>query len=574
MSRTQVSTPPRSPLDSPKQPTSRPPAAQRGRLLAWALVLAALVAFGGAFSRAWQQTRLREAYLPDLEVQARRTPDDARLLGLLGARLMEASEWGGAADALGRAVSSGDEGDEVWLSLAAANAARGRRGAALGDLALARQKRGDTPALQDAQARVDALPPLPPGPAGDAALTQALSPTGPGALLRTHAAGSALNGVSEWWGRRHSESSGFATRQDWARQAPDDAQALRLWGLALMQNRRLPEAGAALTKAAALAPGSPAVHLALGDFYGQAGLPAKAGLEYIAALQRRPDWMPALLGLGRIGVAESTRYGVAAYRRATQVAPRSAEAWIGLGRAYSQSQDDYSRALTAFAAAARLAPGRTDFLPAQADVLRQMGRWDEAEPLLRRRLAAAPDDAFSHYLLGRVLLDSHPSPARQAEAEAQTREALRLSPESPVAQAQLGGMLLARGDAAGAVKLLEGSLSGDPYNVNTLHTLARAYVGSGQPARAQAVSARAQSLFSDQQRVNTLRDKEHERFTDISLHQQLADLYVRVGRPDRVAQEREIAQMLRKDPAKVDAQEKALDADLTKLLPQDTPAGH
>ena len=209
------------------------------------------------------------------------------------------------------------------------------------------------------------------GAATNALLAQALAPEGPQSIVDTHAAGSFSNGISEWWGRCHGETSGYTTRLHWVQRQPEDAQALRLWGLALEKNHRLPEAGAALAEAAAKAPNSPAAHLALADFLRGVASPARTGLEYIAALKAQPDNLSALLGLGEVGVSEGLKYGTAAYKRATEVAPQSVDAWIGLGRAYSQTGSDFDKAATAFASAARLAPDRTDFLSAYADVLRQ-----------------------------------------------------------------------------------------------------------------------------------------------------------------------------------------------------------
>ncbi len=532
-----------------------------------ALALAALVVSASA----WQQTRLREAYLPDLEVMAQRSPHDGRLLALLGGRLMEAGELDAAADTLHHAIAAGDDADEVWLSLAATNAARGQQGAAQGDLVLMGRIKGETPALQAAQARIADLPALPPNAPkaeADAALTQALCPQGPQAILATHAAGSFLNGAFEWWGRRHAETSGYATRLEWVHQQPEDAQALRLWGLALERNRRLTEAGLALKQAVAKAPSSPAAHLAMAGFLEKVAPPAKAGMEYIACLKLRPNWLPALLGLGRVGSMEHTKYEAASYKRATEVAPDSADAWIGLGRAYGQVQSDYDKSLAAFETAARLAPDRSDFFASYADVLRNTNQWDASEAMLRRRLKVAPEDAFCRYLLGLVLRDSHPTPDREAEAEVQTRESLQLAPHTSDADNQLAEMLLERGDARGAVALLQDSLSADPYSLNTLNILARAYRENGQTSQAALISARARAFRTVQERKSVLSSQEHEKFLDVPLHEELAILYRKTGRPDRASQEEQLVRLLRADPAKVDAQEKALNTDMARILPK------
>jgi len=276
----------------------------------------------------WRLTALREAYLPELQAQSRRDPHNGVLLALLGGRLAEAHDPE-AADRLRQAVAAGEGTELVWQTLAATAAVQGDAPRALADLSLGLRSLRISPVLENALLRARMLGPHPP----PALLAQAICPQGPEPLVRAYTRGSALNGVFTWWGRHFPESSGFATREDWARSAPNNPQALRLYGEALVRNGRLADAGAPLRRAVALAPNSPAAHLALADALARGGLPAKAGLEYIAALKLRPDWLPALLGLGRSALNAGLKYAGDAFGRATQIAPQSAEAWIGLGSA-------------------------------------------------------------------------------------------------------------------------------------------------------------------------------------------------------------------------------------------------
>ena len=509
------------------------------------LAVAVVALAAGALNGAWQRTRLRECYLPELEARARRSPADAPLLALLGARLMEASELDAAADALRRAAAAGDNTDEVWLSLAATNAARGQRGAALGDLALAQQTHGDAPALRAAQARVQALPP---GAAG-AALTQALCPQGPQAILGTHAAGSFLNGAQEWWGRHHPESSGYATRQDWVAQQPEDAQALRLWGLALERNRRLPEAGAALERAVAQAPRSPQAHLALAHYLGQTEVLGRAISEYLVCLKLRPDWLPALLGLGDVAwLHHQNKLASDTYQAATRVAPRSIDSWVGLGRADLTLRYYLPKSLQAFGTAAQLAPERTDFYPSYGDALRRAGRWDEAETLLRRRRAAAPEDADCHFFLSLVLMDSRPSPTRNAEAESELRTCLRLTPGLVAPNIFLAQLLMQRGATEEAAGHLEEALKADPYNVNALRRLAQIYRQLKRQELSDEVMARAASVSRDQESILSLQPIERAKPLSVQVHSQLASLFARIGRPDLARNERQTAGLLQTRP--------------------------
>ena len=503
----------------------------------------AIAALGLRAADAWDETVRREASLPQLEARAIHSPKDGPLLALLGARLAEAHDPQ-AADALRRSLAVGERSELIYQTMAASQAAAGKSALALADLRLGQNALpGGTPALDAAQAHIQALGPNP----DPREVAQAICPDGPAPLTDTYTQGSFLNGAMSWWGHRHPDRSGFATRQKWVQDEPGDAQAQRLWGLALLTNRRLPEAGAVLTNAAALAPRSPAAHLALARALEAGGLTSKAGLEYVTALDLRPEWPPALLGLGQNSQEAGLKYARQAFARTTQLAPDSASAWAGLGHAYLQHDADLRLAESAFQAAARLAPERTDFDDDYAEVLRKNGRPTEAESLLRRRLVAAPDDAVAHYRLGGLLMEM-PTPARMAEAEAQTGEAARLLPHQAGAERQLGTILLDEGRLPAALRAAQASVADDPYEVETRHVLAQIYGRLGRPGEAQQVSARAAQLFSLQQRANIMENQRSQRFLEPAYHQDLMRVYQQTGQLGKAAQEQRMLSLLRRDP--------------------------
>lgn len=507
-----------------------------------ALILA--LALGLRLADDWRQAERREAYLPELEAQARRSPYDGPLLALLGARHAEAHEQRRAALALRRALAAGEQRPEVWQILAAALAATGDRPQALAALRAGRQALPGAAALEAAWTRVAALGPDPEPPT----LAQAIAPDGPQPLVAAYTRPGLLSGLIAWRGRRP-EQSGFSTRQEWARQRPDDAQAQRLWALALVRNRRLPEAADAFRRALALAPRSPRLRLDYAEALSNGGLPQKAGPEYIAALALRPDWLPALLGLGRNSLRLDLKSAQPAFRRATQIAPGSPEAWIGLGRAALSHRADIRESLQAFQTAAALAPQRTDFYTDYAEALRQDHRFDEAEALLRQRLRAAPDDALAHYRLGAILLENRSTAARLAEAEAETREALRLRPRAALAHVQLGKLLLGAGKTGEAADAFQAAIAADPHEITARRLLSQVYGRLGQPERAAQVAARATELFDAHQRINVLENAKEQQFLDPALREELVRLYRRTGEADKEAQEREMLRMLRQDPA-------------------------
>lgn len=482
---------------------------------------------------------------------------------------MEAGEYAGAAEALRQGVADGESSEAVWRELAAAVAASGDRARAVSDLRLGLKTFPGSLALQESLADARATD----SRAAPEDLARAIAPEGASSLLALYAVRSRFDGLSAWFGRRDPDRSGFATRQDWVRERPDDAQAQRLWGLALLRNRRILEAEAALSRAVVLAPHSPAANLALADLLDDAGLPTKAAVLYVTCLQLRPDWLPALLGLGRAALnADLPKYSVPAYQRATEIAPRSAEAWIGLGRADSSEPDLIGAALSAFQTAARLAPSRTDFYTDYAAAFRKAGLLDTggrpstAETLLRRRTAAAPEDGLAHYLLADVLLHGSPSPTTASEAEAETRKALALTPGDPLAQIQLAHVLLDRGDARGAIDLLLKALATAPQNAPALRTLAQAYARGGQAAQASRFFAQARAVADTSDRLKILRRREKATPLDAGVHGQIAALYSKQGKQEQANAERRMAQLIQKDPQAAAAQLTALTSLLQTVL--------
>lgn len=526
-------------------------------------LMAAILTSWFILERAWHNTQLREAYLPQLETMERRDPYNGPLLALLAARLIESGEVKAAADMLRRAAAAGEQKESVWQVLAAAAASDGEQARAIADLRLGIKAIPSAPVLQASLGRCANLGPTP----SPQVLAHAISPQGVEPLIADYDRGSFLNGLAEWWGRRHAEQSGFATRQTWAQEQPQNAQAQRLWGLALLRNRRLPEAMAVLTRTLTLAPNSAAVNLAMADALQQSGLPAKAALQYLHCLQLHPNWLPALLGLGRSsGEAGLKDNMLSSYRRATTVAPDSVEAWIGLGRAYGLTGSAYDKSVAAFKTAVRLAPQRTDFFDDYAASLSYVSRSADAETILRRRLAGAPDDAYGHFLLGTTLMNGNPTSARLDEAELQTREALRLSPHNAQADLQLAKIVLSQGKTGETIALLTDCLQRDPFNRRAMSLLARTYRQTGHSNLAEKASQQADALFRDEQYVAVLEDQERRSTLDPKIHQQLAILYTHIGQQAKAQHEQQMVNLLRTNPSEVARSQKAYQAALKAAL--------
>lgn len=540
------------------------PRKRRLRAALFLVTLAALIAAGVALTRDWRETQRQEAYLPQLEAQARRDPYDGRLLALLAGRLMEAGEYPAAADTLRRAAAAGEQGEAVWQALAAATAAAGDPARAIGDLRIGIKTLPQAPALQTALTQCETLGPSP----APAAVAQAISPRGAQPLLDIYGRGSGLNGLADWWGRHHAEDSGFATRLRGAEARPNDAQAQRLWGEALRQNRRLPEAAAVLQHAVTLAPkfarrppgarghagaGRPAVQ-------GRPGVPRlpEAAARLAAGPARlgpkRPGSGPGRLRQQRLHAGVPGRAGCG--RRLDRPGPRGAQdrQRVRAGR----------RGLRESRPPGSGPHGLLRRLRARALSEQPVGRGGGGTaPTPGRR----PGGCLRALRTRAGAARQPPDPPRQAEAEAQTREVLRLQPHNPSADTQLGEMLLDRGQTREAIGVLTDARVGDPSNRNALLLLARAYRQGGQPVLAAKTAQQAAVLLRDQERIQVLEAQESRDTLNVPLHQELAVLDARTGKPERARREQEMARLLQADPQGAARALKSFHAETHGILP-------
>lgn len=150
----------------------------------------------------------------------------------------------------------------------------------------------------------------------------------------------------------------------------------------------LDAAAAACTRALALAPRNPdALHaLAVTEFRRGRAAPAMAAVE--RALAIAPGHARAQAFKGAMLLA-ARRFGEAAkpLRRATQLAPDSADAFMHLGLAIDGSGGKPDEAIAALERAARLAPQSADAHYNLGNVLRRHGRLDAAAAAFRSACA-------------------------------------------------------------------------------------------------------------------------------------------------------------------------------------------
>lgn len=159
------------------------------------------------------------------------------------------------------------------------------------------------------------------------------------------------------------------------------------------------------------------------------------------------------LGLVLIALGKAAE-GIAALERATTLKPDLAEAWLALGEALFVAGES-GRAERAFAHHA-LALTDPALKPAAAAMF--AGKLDQAETLLRDRLARAPEDAAALHLLADVAQRG----GRESEAERLLARSLAIEPDAAGARFAYADLLFRRQDGEAALAQLEPLLAAAP----------------------------------------------------------------------------------------------------------------
>lgn len=509
---------------------------QRRRLAA-KILFVAVIAAGAAFAalrgqEALNRARAREMFLPELEATARRSPYDGELQALLGARRVQSGQTLPAARALQKAAAAGEDTAEVRLLWAACLAGSDRLPEALGVL----RTGGKKPELEAALARLSALP------VGTSGLEQAraIAPNDVTPLLTRYAR---PNLLSRFVG------AGLETESEIFHYSDKGKDASLRWCSALLRSERYAEAEQMILPFRQQFPLDDAVCLAYGDALRGLKLPRKAGLEYIPVVQRNKTSLHALLGVGQICLdAGITPVAVDAFEKAVALAPQSADAHIGLGKAYLLQGLSYAKSVAAFEKGSQLAPERTEFFVPYTNALRMLFRWQEAEMLLRRRLADNPEDAEACHFLAVTLLDGKRTPDTTREAETLLKSSLELEPDGVTTAMKLGLLLESQSRMAEAIPPLQMVVGRDRYNLSVTQALARAFQKTGQTEAARDARDSAKQLAAYLTKRSALNDRLRVEPTNIKLHRALAELLENGGEDKMAQRHRDLAEYLVRDP--------------------------
>ena len=125
-------------------------------------------------------------------------------------------------------------------------------------------------------------------------------------------------------------------------------------------------------------------------------------------------------------------------------------------------------ALATFVAAATIEPEHTELQFDAANILRSLGRFADAEKILRKLAAAAPNSLPTIVALSHLLMDAN----RFDEAESTLNQATDAHPDNLQIMAALGQLARRRGDAAAALRYFSSVYKQDPANLDARLELA------------------------------------------------------------------------------------------------------
>jgi tetratricopeptide (TPR) repeat protein len=227
----------------------------------------------------------------------------------------------------------------------------------------------------------------------------------------------------------------------------------------------------------ATCPGHPAATLLLGTARRSCGDPETALGVFGALAAAHPESAVIQLELGRAMLAAGrAAEALTAFERAVDLQPDLAEAWQELSGLHAARGDSF-KCDAAYARFAALVAEEAHL--AEAATAIGTRRLVAAESLLRRQLAAAPQDVAAMRMLAEVASQRE----EFAEAERLLLEALKLAPGFGRARFELAAALHAQQKPAPMLPLLERLLAQEPRSFAYRNLLASALILLGQNDR-------------------------------------------------------------------------------------------
>ncbi len=228
------------------------------------------------------------------------------------------------------------------------------------------------------------------------------------------------------------------------------------------------------------APGTPQIHVNLGDAYEQAGRRDDAKAEYRAAIKNMPNYALAHNNLGTILALEGRfSEAIEQFHIALKSSPKDAPAHCNLAVALLES-GRVDEAQEFCGKAIRLKPGYPKPLYVMGDILRDKGDFDGAIESYRKAIAVHENyvEAWQH------LANALQMSGRSSDAIAAYQQWLQLDPASSLAHHNLAMALRAQGNDIAAAQHLREAIKLDPEYADAHNNLGISLAAQGQTNQA------------------------------------------------------------------------------------------
>ncbi|MBI2689249.1 MAG: tetratricopeptide repeat protein [Acidobacteria bacterium] len=219
-------------------------------------------------------------------------------------------------------------------------------------------------------------------------------------------------------------------------------------------------------------PGHPAYYLQMAQAYHASGEPAKAIPYYRKALEKDPNYLPAIRSLGasqaRLGQLPEAEVTL---ERATKQHPNDSLVWLELARVYRQQRKE---AAMAARKAVELEPELVDAQVTLGMALLHAGDRAGAETAFRAAIREKPDESDAHTNLGNILN----AKGETKEAERHFLDAIRYNAKSAAARYNIAVFLANQRRFPEAIPHAKESIALEPNNLNSRDLLGNLYAAA------------------------------------------------------------------------------------------------
>jgi cellulose synthase operon protein C len=225
-------------------------------------------------------------------------------------------------------------------------------------------------------------------------------------------------------------------------------------------------------------------YLESGKRFANDGKYKEAAIQFANALKVDKNFAEAHYQLSKVYIKNgSPLQAFAELNRVVDLQPANVQARIDLGNLLLAGGQPIKAKEQADAVLAAH-PNDPDAFALLSAVAAMQGDKTTALAHIQKALSIDPNRAQFHTTLG-VIQSSDPS--TQSDAEDQLRKAIQLDPKNVSPRMALAGLLVRKGDAAGAIEQLNSAVAADPRNLIARSTLANLYLRQNDKAKAEEI---------------------------------------------------------------------------------------